>query len=80
MYVEFAIPNTEFAGSTLLLIRYYIVKWAEQYGISYTEKTIKHTHRVCFDRDEYYSLFSLTFVPSSELVQFRIIVDLNNKI
>ena len=80
MYVEFALPRAEQAGPALLLIRYRVLKWAEQNQIKFTEKTIKYTHRVCFEQDEYYSLFALTFIRDLPVLQFRIVSDLNNKI
>ena len=80
MYVEFELPKAEHAGPALLLIRHSVLVWAQKHELNYTEKTIKYTHRVCFDDDEYYTLFALTFDRSNPLLQFRVIVDLNNKI
>ena len=80
MYVEFAFPRDETAGPTLLLIRHAVVTWALKHDIPFTEKTIKYTHRVCFDQDEHYTFFALTFEPPRQHLHFRIISDLNNKI
>ena len=80
MYVEFRIPREHYlAGPALLSIRHSIVEWASQYQVPYTEKTIKYTHRLCFDKDELYDFFALTF-PQGRFLQYRIISDLNNKI
>lgn len=80
MYVEFSLPRTEHAGPALLLIRHSVLMWAIKNDIKFTEKTIKYTHRVCFDEDEYYTLFALTFERKLPVLHFRIITDLNNKI
>jgi hypothetical protein len=80
MYVEFSLPRAEHAGPALLLIRHSVLMWALGNDLKYTEKTIKYTHRVCFDQDEYYTLFALTFNRSNPVLQFRIVSDLNNKI
>lgn len=77
MFVEFTLSN-EHAGPELLLIRYHLVKWAEQYQISYVEKTVKYTHRVCFDDDSKYTIFQLTWMP--EWPKFKLIVDRNNRV
>ena len=80
MYVEFQIPREHYlAGPALLTIRHNIVTWSAQYQIAFTEKTIKYTHRLCFDKDELYDFFALTF-PQGRFLQYRIISDLNNKI
>ena len=62
-----------------------ILLWAHKYEIpssDYSQKTIKYTHRVTFDNDEFYTFFTLTWNPqqSNVLRQFRIVSDLNNKI
>lgn len=81
MYVEFRIPREHYlAGPALLTIRRTIVKWADLYQIPYTEKTVKYTHRLCFDQDKHYDFFALTFPQTHESLHFRIISDLNNKI
>ena len=81
MYVEFKLPRENYkAGPALLMIRHHIVEWANKYQINYTEKTVKYTHRLCFDSDEFYDFFALTFPQTHGFLQYRILVDLNNKI
>ena len=81
MYVEFKLPRETYkAGPCLLKIRRTIVEWAERYQIAYSEKTVKYTHRLCFEQDHYYDFFALTFPQTHEALHFRIISDLNNKI
>lgn len=77
MFVEFTLSD-ERPGPDLLLIRYRLVKWAEQYQIPYVEKTVKYTHRVCFDNDSEYTVFKLTWLP--EWPKYKLVVDRNNRI
>jgi hypothetical protein len=66
MYIEFRLPpGGRGAGYALSIIKQEVEKWAERYQVKYTEKTIKYTHRVAFDQDEYYSLFSMTWNPEN---------------
>jgi PhoPQ-activated pathogenicity-related protein len=65
MYIEFRLPQGAGAGYALSIIKQEVEKWAERYQVKYTEKTIKYTHRVAFDQDEYYSLFSMTWNPEN---------------
>jgi len=65
MYIEFCLPQGTGAGYALSIIKQEVEKWAERYQVKYTEKTIKYTHRVAFDQDEYYSLFSMTWNPEN---------------
>jgi len=37
--------------------------WADRYGVRYTYKTIKYYHRVGFDNEKNFSLFSMTWNP-----------------
>lgn len=64
MYIEFMLPNGsagQAAAHSLLIIRRELVEWSMKYDIPYTEKTVKYTHRVCFDNPDHYSFFSLTW-------------------
>jgi hypothetical protein len=79
MYVEFELPEF-ISGASLLLLRRSILDWAQKYQIPYTEKTIKYTHRVCFESDEFYSFFAMTYPQTEHFLRYRIITDLNNKI
>lgn len=69
MYIEFRLPQGvapfESPGYALSLIQQEVQAWAERYEVKYTQKTIKYTHRVAFDHDEYYSLFSMTWNPEN---------------
>lgn len=67
---------------TLYAIRDALLAWSTKHNIPYKQKTIKYTHRVTFDNDEFYTFFTLTWNPqeSHVLRQFRIVSDLNNKI
>jgi hypothetical protein len=72
MYVEFELP-TSGTHATVNAIRIAIARWASQYEIpltGYSEKTIKYTHRLGFNREEYFSLFSMTW---NEHFEFRIV-------
>ena len=63
MYIEFELPpslRNVVAGA----IEAAVILWADRYDISkskYKQKTIKYTHRVSFDNEKHYSLFSMTF-------------------
>ena len=61
MFVEFALPQDESYGFVLNLIRIDIVDWATRYNIPYTQKTVKYTHRLAFNDERHYSLFSMTW-------------------
>ena len=86
MYIEFDLPKGsagQAAAHSLMLIRRALVKWGLKYSIPYTEKTVKYTHRVCFEDPNHYSFFSMTWNPEKRfhaLGRWRIIADLNNKV
>jgi hypothetical protein len=68
MYIEFRLPQGaggQSPGYALSIIKQEVEKWADRYQVKYTQKTIKYTHRVAFDHDEYYSLFSMTWNPEN---------------
>lgn len=55
-----------------------LAKWAERHNITYQEKTVKLIHRVCFDNDQHYAFFKLTWAPPGNAdwwYNFRIIAD-----
>ena len=85
MYIEFSLPNGSAGQATahsLIIIRKALVEWGLKYNIPYTEKTIKYTHRVCFDDPNQYSFFAMTWNPDRRyyvLGKWRIVSDLNNK-
>ena len=70
MYIEFALPQDESYGFVLNLIRLDIVDWAIRYNIPYTQKTVKYTHRLAFDQDQYYTVFATTW---NSKMEYRII-------
>jgi hypothetical protein len=76
MYVEFKLPQNSSYGYVLELIKVEIVDWATKYNIPYTQKTIKYTHRLGFNNDKHFSLFSMTW--KSE-IPFQIINIANEK-
>lgn len=63
MYIEFDLPpglRNAVAGA----IKAAVCLWADTYDIprsSYRQKTVKYTHRLSFDNEQHYSLFSLTW-------------------
>ena len=66
MYIVFHLPRGaggQSANHALYEIKQEVQRWAEQYGIRYTQKTIKYDHRVAFDKDDYYTLFAMTWNP-----------------
>ena len=66
MYIEFTLPRDESYGVMLNLIRLDIVDWSTRYNIPYTQKTIKYTHRLAFEQDQYYTLFATTWTSKME--------------
>jgi hypothetical protein len=54
----------------------------KKYNIEYTEKTVRYTHRVCFDDDKIYSFFAVTWRPKGTpayWLNFKLITDRNNR-
>ena len=43
--------------------------WAVKYHVRYSQKTIKHHHRVGFDHDEHFTLFAMTFNPNHRKIR-----------
>jgi hypothetical protein len=70
VYIEFQLPNNEHYGYVLEFIKVEIVDWATRYHVPYTQKTIKYTHRLGFNNDKHFSLFSMTWNP---IIPFQII-------
>ena len=62
MYLEFQVHY----NNELNDIKREIESWAHKQGIRYTQKTIKYTHRVGFDRDSDFTLFAMTWQPDLE--------------
>ena len=66
MYIVFTLPSGgggAVAGHALWQIKQEVEKWAMQYGVQYSQKTIKYTHRLGFNKDEHFTLFSMTWNP-----------------
>lgn len=82
MYIEFRIQDNV---PRMVIARAHasigtnLAEWAEKYNIQYRQKIHKYTLRVTFDKDEFYTLFALTWV-SPEWTTYRLVTDLNNKI
>ena len=62
MYLEFWLPNGQRpAGDQLLMLKHELVSWSQKYNIPYTEKTVKLTHRVCFNHPNEYTFFMMSW-------------------
>lgn len=83
MYIEFKLPTVAgglIAGQALYQIKQELEVWSMRYQVPYTQKTIKYTHRVGLNKPEHFSLFSLTWAPSSEASWFEYqIIDIVNQ-
>lgn len=69
MYLEFKLPTGaagHAANFALNEIKNEVKLWAEKYNIKYSQKTIKWTHRVGFNEPEHFTLFSMTWNPTSK--------------
>jgi hypothetical protein len=79
MYIEFQLPNGS-AGQAAAYARYHIQldlkEWERIHGISYTEKTVKYTHRVCFNTPEEYSLFLISWDPKTNFAKNFKVIDI----
>lgn len=60
MYVTFAVLYRQ----DLDRVKSEIETWAKQYQVVYTQKTIKHRHRLAFNRPQDYTLFHMTWQHS----------------
>lgn len=83
MYIEFDLtprgrtfsPDMT-AQYFLSLIKQEIDLWIQQYGVvGHSQKTIKYTHRLGFNNEKYFSLFSMTWTSD---IPYRI-VDIANE-
>jgi len=84
MYIEFVFEPTieqDIKFFVMGLIQLEIYNWAKKYQITTQQKTVKNRHRLCFDRDELYSFFLMTFDFNnySHLVELKLVKDLNNR-
>ena len=77
MYVQFDLPQG--LGHVIVeAIKVSIKVWTAKYEIpdsGWSQKTIKNTHRLGFNRPEYFSLFSMTYTD----FDFRIVNVQNEK-
>jgi len=89
MYIEFSLPggagghSAAHAAHANHIINQALHDWSNRYQIPYNTKLVKHKKRITFDSDESYSLFALTWIPHSKYpswTNFKLVVDLNNKI
>ena len=86
MYIEFRLPQGAGGGTAthaLAVLRDRLYNWAAKYEVEYRTKIFKYTLRVTFDSDEAYTLFGLTWISDPKYpswTNYRLIVDLNNKI
>jgi hypothetical protein len=65
MYIEFQLSpdnNDMHARHRLWAIKQEIDTWVRQHQVvGYSQKTIKYTHRLGFNDERYFSLFSMTW-------------------
>lgn len=60
MMVEFLLPTSQ--GPRLSGLLQEIEVWCQRHCIQCTQKTYKFTHRLCFDDDDLYSFFAVSWV------------------
>jgi hypothetical protein len=79
MFIEFHLLDQP--GMSLHLIEKELDKWSERYSIPYTSKTVKYTHRVCFEDDKLYGFFVMSWNPRGidYLNQYVVVSDRNNR-
>lgn len=61
MYIQFDLPRNGGYAATLGAYRIAVARWAKSQNINYVDKHIKYKYRVTFDRDEHYTIFTLTW-------------------
>ena len=84
MFIEFHLPTGSAgmaAGMMLQTIKRELAKWSERYNIPYTSKTVRYTHRVCFEEDNLYNFFVMSWNPhgSDILNRYVVVSDRNNR-
>lgn len=63
MYIEFQLPP-DLRNVIANAIKAEVAIWANKYGVpesDYSQKTIKYTHRLGFNKEQHFSLFSMTW-------------------
>jgi hypothetical protein len=84
MFIEFQLPTGSSgpgAGAALHAIKRELEKWSQQHDIPYTSKTVRYTHRVCFEEDKLYGFFVMSWNPKgiNYLNQYVVVSDRNNR-
>jgi len=84
MFIEFQLPTGSAgmaAGMMLQTIKRELTQWSERYDIPYTSKTVRYTHRVCFEEDKLYEFFVMSWNPkgSDILNRYVVVSDRNNR-
>lgn len=72
MYIEFRLPTGAggmAAGHAAAMIRQNIKAWAGKYNITYKIKAVKYTLRLCFESEENYAFFQLSWNPDHSYAQ-----------
>ena len=79
MFIEFQLLDRP--GMPLHLIEKELNKWSQRYNIPYTSKTVKYTHRVCFEEDNIYNFFVMSWNPNGSdiLNRYVVVSDRNNR-
>jgi len=79
MFIEFQLLDQP--GMPLQHIKNELEKWSKRYNIPYTCKTVRYTHRVCFEDDKLYGFFVLSWNTKGidYLNQYVVVSDRNNR-
>ena len=79
MFIEFQLLDQP--GMALHLIKQELDRWGERYNNPYTSKTVKYTHRVCFEEDKLYDFFVMSWNPRGidYLNRYVVVSDRNNR-
>ena len=78
MYIEFQLPP-DLRNVVANAIKAEVAVWANRYGVpdsDYSQKTIKYTHRLGFNKQKHFTLFSMTWTPD---IPYRIVNIENEK-
>jgi hypothetical protein len=78
VYIEFSLPRGMSTRVMANAIKAEVAIWADKYQVpasAYSQKTIKYTHRLGFNHEKYFSLFSMTW----NSFDFQIVNIINEK-
>jgi len=78
VYIEFTLPQGISTRVMSEAIKAEVAIWANKYQVpdsAYSQKTIKYTHRLGFNHEKYFSLFSMTW----DKFNFQIVNIVNEK-